>query len=184
MVDYYLDIETTGTDVENDEILTIQFQKLDVASGKKEGELRILKTWESSEEEILKEFYNIFDPLGHIFSFNPVGVSLDFTYFMLHTRWKKFGIDVPLKNLIYEIPHIDIKPILIILNGGKYKGASLDNYTGKKNNGSVIPKLHVNKDYNRIEDHIIEETECFMKFYQTIKEKIPDVIIQDQEHRL
>lgn len=182
MVDYYLDIETTGTDVENDKILTIQFQKLDVASGKKEGELKILKIWESSEEEILKEFYDIFDPLGHLFSFNPIGVSLYFDYFMLHTRWNKFGIDVPLKRLIHEIPHVDIKPILTIFNGGKHKGASLDNFTGKKNDSSVIPELYNNKDFSRIEEYIVEETEGFIKFYQMIKEKIPDVIIQDQEH--
>lgn len=64
--EYYLDIETNARgqkpDIENDEILTIQFQKLSTRSGRKEGDLTILKSWESSEEKILKEFYSIFRP--------------------------------------------------------------------------------------------------------------------------
>ena len=185
MAEYYLDIETTGPDVENDEILTIQFQQLDTASGRNESDLNILKSWESSEKEILEEFLDIFDPCGkYKFSFIPIGMSLHFEFFMLHNRWKKNGIDVPLKTLIYDIPHVDIKPILTILNGGMHKGASLGVFTAKKNNGAVIPELYANKDFKGIEDYIVEETEEFMKFYQLIKSKLPHTIIQDQEHRL
>ncbi len=61
MPEYYFDIETNAKgskpDVENDEILTIQFQKLGTVSGHKEGELTILKSWESSEKEILEQFF-------------------------------------------------------------------------------------------------------------------------------
>ena len=184
MTDYYLDIETTGPDVENDEILTIQFQQLGTASGRNESDLNILKSWESSEKEILEDFFDIFDPRGkNKFSFIPIGMSLHFEFFMLHNRWKKNGIDVPLKTLIYDIPHVDIKPILTILNGGMHKGASLGVFTGKKNNGAVIPELYANKDFKGIEDYIVEETEEFIKFYQLIKSKLPHTIIQDQEHR-
>jgi len=73
MADYYLDIETTGPDVKNDEILTIQFQQLGTASGRNESDLKILKSWESSEKEILEEFLDIFDPCGkNKFSFIPI----------------------------------------------------------------------------------------------------------------
>ncbi len=59
MAEYYLDIETNpkgpNPDVENDEILTIQFQRLGTTSDRKQGDLIILKSWESSEENILKD---------------------------------------------------------------------------------------------------------------------------------
>ena len=177
MTDYYLNIETTGTDVENDEILTIQYQQLDTKSGKTKSDLIILKSWgDSSEKEILEELLTIFDPRKDNFSFMPIGKSLHFVLFMLHNRWKKYGTNVPLKSLIHDTPHVDIKSILTILNGGMHKGASLNDITGKKNNSAVIPNLYKNKDYTGIEHHIVKESEDFIQFYQQIKEKIPTLM--------
>ena len=174
MTDYYLNIETTGTDIENDEILTIQYQQLDTKSGRTESDLIILKSWgDSSEKEILEDFLKIFDPRKDNFSFIPIGKSLHFVFLMLHNRWKKYGINVPLKSLIYDTPNVDIKSILTILNGGMHKGASLNVITGKKNNGVSIHKLYANKDYKGIEDHIVENAENFIKFYQLMKVKLP-----------
>jgi len=56
MTNFYLDIETAGTDAERDQILTIQFQPLDRATGRPIGDLRILKAWESSEKQIIGQF--------------------------------------------------------------------------------------------------------------------------------
>jgi len=55
MAEYYFDVETTGTDFNNDEIITIQWQRLGF-SGEPIGELNILKSWESNEKEILEKF--------------------------------------------------------------------------------------------------------------------------------
>lgn len=58
MSNYYFDIETNSRgprpDFANDEILAIQFQRLDGRTGEKEGDLTILKSWESSEKEVKK----------------------------------------------------------------------------------------------------------------------------------
>ena len=66
MSDYYFDIETNPggqrPDYKNDEILTIQLQGLDSRTGESKGELNILKSWESSERDILEKFYSIFSP--------------------------------------------------------------------------------------------------------------------------
>ena len=64
MTSYYLDIETTGFDPKFDKIITIQYQQLDIASGKPIGNLIILKEWESSEKEILKKFI-VDTQIGH-----------------------------------------------------------------------------------------------------------------------
>ncbi len=89
---------------------------------------------------------------------------------MLHNRWKRIGIEVPLKTLIYDHPYIDIKPILVMLNSGKFKGASLGNFTGKTHTGEKIPEWNAKKDYIAIEKYICEEAEGFIHLYQ---KKIP-----------
>lgn len=176
MPEYYLDIETNAKmskpDIENDEILTIQFQRLGSISGQKEGDLTILKSWESSEEDILRKFHSIFQP-SKPFEFIPIGMNLHFEFFMLQNRWKKIGIEVLLKTLIYDHPHIDIKPILVILNNGSFKGANLGKFTGKTHTGDKIPEWYANKDYAAIEKYVQDETEGFIKFYQRLKERIP-----------
>lgn len=176
MPEYYLDIETnakgTKPDVENDEILTIQFQRLGMTSGRKQGELTILKSWESSEEDILERFYSIYHPYEP-FIFIPIGLNLKFEFFTLYNRWNKFGFDISLKNLIYDHPYIDIRTILVILNGGSFSGATLNKFTGKTQTGDMIPRWYANKDYSSIEKYIIDEAEEFIKLYQRMKEKIP-----------
>ena len=50
MVEYYFDMETTGVDFDKDEIITIQWQELDI-TGKPIGKLNILKSWDSSKRK-------------------------------------------------------------------------------------------------------------------------------------
>jgi hypothetical protein len=179
MPEYYLDIETNAKgqrpDIKSDEILTIQFQRLSSRSGRKESDLTILKSWESSEKAIIKKFYNIFQP-SKPFEFIPIGMNLSFEFFMLHNRWKRIGIEVPLKTLIYAHPSIDIQPILVILNEGSFKGASLGKFTGKKHTGSEVPGWYAEGDYNEIEKYIRDEAEGFILFYQELKRKIPRIL--------
>lgn len=179
MPEYYLDIETNAKgskpDIENDEILTIQFQRLGSVSGQKESNLTIFKSWESSEEEILKKFHSIFQP-SKLFEFIPIGMNLSFEFFMLQNRWKRIGIEVPLKTLLHDHPRIDIKPILVMLNGGSFKGASLGKFTGKTHSGDKIPEWYAKKDYAAIEKYVQDEAEGFIKFYQRLKERIPVVL--------
>jgi hypothetical protein len=44
--EYYLDIETTGLDPKKDKIITIQYQRLGMLSGREEGPLTILRSWD------------------------------------------------------------------------------------------------------------------------------------------
>ena len=118
MSEYYFDLETypRGSKASpNDEILTIQFQRLSSKTGKIMGNLTVLKVWEPSEETILRRFYKIFRPTKP-FEFIPIGMNLDYDLFVLHNRWRKIGIDVSLETLFYNHPRVDIKPILVIVN--------------------------------------------------------------------
>ena len=55
MVNYYFDIETTGINPQEHQIITIQYQELNW-EGKPKKDLIILKEWESSEEDIVTKF--------------------------------------------------------------------------------------------------------------------------------
>lgn len=171
MTEYYFDIETTGTDLEKDRIITIQFQELDSKTGKAIGDLTILKAWESSEEQISKAFLKIFQP-DYPWNFIPIGTNLSFDFFILNKRWKQYNINVSLKTLLYNHPYLDIRPILILANGGKFKEATLENLGYKNHAGSDIPVWYAAKDYEAIEKYIIEEAKGFIDFYQLMKDVI------------
>jgi len=90
VAEYYFDTETTGFNFDKDEIITIQWQKLSGFTGEPIGELNILKSWESSEEEIIKNFLpNLTcEPFDFIF----LGKNLIFDFCLLNQRMKHYGL--------------------------------------------------------------------------------------------
>ena len=62
IMNYYLDIETTGLNPFYHKIITIQYMELERNTGKPVGLLKILKEWESDEKTILKRFIEDFVP--------------------------------------------------------------------------------------------------------------------------
>lgn len=186
MTEYYFDIEMNSTglrpDVEKDEILTIQFQRISTETGCPLGQLRILKSWESSEQEILEEFYSIYidsDNPDNPFNFIPIGDGLDFDLFVLHNRWKNYGINVPLKTLFRDNPRLDIKIILVMLNGGRFRDAKMTKFCGKKWEGKEVPKWFAMKDYASIENYIVDESKAFLQFYQKLKIEVPKMSLNE-----
>ena len=146
-------------------------------TGEKEGDLIILKSWELSERDILKEFYSIFSP-DDLWKFIPIGLNLSFDFFSLYYRWKRIGIEIPLDILFGKHPHIDIKPILVIFNRGSFKGANLQRFAGKEHAGIEISEWHAKKDYAAIEEYIKDEADKFIKLYQFSKQKFPDIWLE------
>ncbi len=176
MSDYYFDIETNSStpkpNYENDGILTIQFQQIDSRTGERKGELNILKSWESSEKDILQRFYNIFSPEDK-WKFVPIGCNLSFDFFSLLCRWSKIGIKVPLKNLFVEHPYIDIQAILVIFNRGSFSGSTLGKFIGKQYSGLKVSEWYAQKDYTSIQEYIEDETDRFIKLYQFLLQRLP-----------
>ena len=97
----------------------------------KKGDLVILKPWESSEEDILQKFYEVFNT-DNPGAFLPVGVNLSFDYFNLLYRWREAGIKVKPKFIFSDCPNIDLKPIVIMCNCKMFKGSNLGRFIGKK----------------------------------------------------
>ncbi len=178
MADFYFDIETNPggqrPDYKNDEILTIQFQQIDSRTGEKEGDFTILKSWESSERDILEKFYSIFTP-EDVWNFVPIGCNLSFDFFSLLYRWRGIDIKVQPKILFSEHPYIDIKSILVIFNEGLFKGANLGKFIGKRDSGLKVSEWYAEKDYASIQEYIEDEADRFIKLYQFLVQRLPDI---------
>jgi hypothetical protein len=178
MSDYYFDIETCPKtprpDYENDEILTIQFQRLDSRTGEKQSNLTILKAWESSEKDILERFYSIFRPEDP-WEFVPIGFNLSFDFFSLLYRWRRIGIDVQPKLLFSDHPSIDLKPVLVIFNGGSFKGATPERLIGKRGSGLKVAEWCAKKEYSLAQEYIEEEAGSFIRFYQFVVRRLPEL---------
>src|SRR3989338_1794788 len=181
MAEYYFDIETYSPgekpNPEEDKIITIQFQRIDLRTGKPREELVILKEWESSEEQIVKEFYNrFFAENCKIWDFVPVGFNLNFEWEALISKFNKYlGLKLNSKNMHYSRPHIDLKSTTVLLNDGTFKYARLDKFTSKKSDGSVINGLYSSGKTKEIEDYIKEEADAFLDYLQKIKKHL-DII--------
>lgn len=113
---YYIDIETTGLDEVKDKIITIQWAKLDSLTGKINGDIHILKEWESSQREIIEKFALQVPVFGKPFDFVAVGYNLNFEHkFLLEKSSGQFPI------LILSHPFIDLHSVVILINNDQFK---------------------------------------------------------------
>ena len=168
----YLDIETTGFSELDDKIITIQYMSLDEKTGKPVGPLKILREWESDEKTILKKFIEDFRPKDR-WAFVPVGYGLGFEHKFFWQRCISNGLE-PIS--ILGRPFLDLMTVGVLLNGGRFKGAALDDMTSKSHDGSVIPGYYKEKKYAEIERYIKEETDGFTAFCSRLYEELPDLL--------
>lgn len=185
MTTYYLDFETDTGDrdrpnPELDTIVTIQFQPFWDDSGKPKREgMTILKSWESSEEDILLEFLGLTgwdesDPKP--FNFVPAGINLNYELLLIYYRCKEL-LDVVISPtfLFQDLPSYDLKHILVLANKGKFKDSSLNNFTGKLSSGSLAGEHIKNEDWNSLEQYIKNERDGFLELYSKAVKKFPSL---------
>lgn len=182
MSDYYFDIETFSKtpkpDFNNDEIIAISYQQIDSRTGVPKGNLNILKSWESSESEILKQFYNILN-LKNKWGFIPIGFNIaSFDLMSLGCRWRKNGIEVNATSLYANHPFIDIYPIIFLCNNGEFLGCTLEKFAGKQDSGSKVNEWYTCKDYSAIQSYIEDEATCFLNLYQFLVQRLPGLWLE------
>jgi len=169
---YYFSIEgiRTGekTDPVTDRLVTLQYQKIDLTTGETLDVLVIHRVWESTEKEIVTSFYNqFFRPGTPVTQFIPVGLNLDYTYEMLVALFRKYGLAPPTSyELYYQRPRFDLRPIIVLLNNGRFAGASLDAFSLKKGEDRHMEKWIDKKEFGRVEHYVREEATRFLKVLQ------------------
>ncbi|MCK9579774.1 MAG: hypothetical protein M0Q92_04905 [Methanoregula sp.] len=172
MPSYYFSIEGTRTgersDPATDRLVTLQYQKIDLTTGEPHDVLVIHRAWESSEQEIVTSFYNqFFRPGTSVTQFIPVGLNLDYAYEMLLALFRKYNLSPPTSyELYYQRPRFDLRPVVILLNNGRFAGASLDAFSLKKGEDRHMEKWIEKKEYGRIEHYVREEATRFQKVLQ------------------
>lgn len=172
MAEYYFDVETTGTNFDKDEIITIQWQRLGY-TGEPVGDLNILKSWESSEKEILEEFSPNLTCYPWDFVF--VGKNMLFDFSMLDKRLSRHNLGKFDLSCLRQRVTLDIRPILIMLNNCRFKG--YQNLIPKTNSteNKEIPELYRNGDFDKIVSYIEDEAKDFTKAYQVLKSEMPSL---------
>ncbi len=184
MAEYYFDIETYSPgekiNPDTDKIITIQFQRIDLRTGKPREELVILKEWESTEENIIKEFYDkFFSDNQSVWNFIPVGFNLNFEWEFLISKFEKYlGRRFTSRELHYDHPHLDIKSIIILLNDGNFVGAKLDKFTDKSQDGKCIRNFYEARQFDKIENYVGEEATSFLELLQKIMSNIKKLEIK------
>ena len=173
MEGHYFDIETYSPgdkpDPKTDKIISIQFQKIDLKTGKSLGKLQILKEWEESEEEIVREIHKWF--FTRPWQFIPIGFNLVFEWQFLEEKFKQYKIDSKEISKFYTYPQIDLKSIAIIKKGSFF-GASLSSISNKKDDGNVIKEFYENKEFDKIENYIKDEAKAFIECYSDLSKKL------------
>ncbi len=157
MAEWYFDIETEGTDPQQDRILTIQCQPM--ADGAPSGSFQVLAEWEWGEKQIVQSIVEkgLLDPT---WDFVPVGNRLKFDITFVMEKAEKYGIKkFTLEGLRYywfNKPILDIAPVLILMNGGRFSGSSISSFSGKRNS-SQVPRLYREGRYREIIEYVTRE---------------------------
>ena len=165
-------METTGTDFDKDEIITIQWQRLGI-TGEPMGELNILKRWESSEKEIIGNFAP--NLTGYHWDFIFIGKNLLFDFNMLNQRMKHHNLgEFSLRHLDERLT-LDIKPVLILINNCRFLG--YEKLMPKKNplENKDIPELYREGKFPEIIQYIEDEAKDFIKVWHTLKNEMPSL---------
>ena len=172
IMNYYLDIETTGLDPLHSKIITIQYMELERNTAKPISPLKILKEWESDEKTILKRFIEDFVPENQ-WAFIPIGFNLQFEHSFFWQRCISNGLQ-PVD--IFNGPFLDLKTVAVLMNKGEFKGASLHKMTNKPHGGGNIPQLYGEKKYAEIESYIKNETDEFSNFCSRLYVEMPQLL--------
>ena len=171
---FYLDIETDGLDEVQNKITTIQYAELERRTGKMLGDITILKEWELGEKEMLRQFIEnspITNPQP--FDFVPVGFNLGFEHRFLLEKSSRYDDLFPIS--ILSRPCIDLRSIGILMNKGEFQGSGLDKMTGKKHSGTPLTQWYNEKNYDAIENYIVQETKEFVKWYEWLHKEMPEL---------
>lgn len=179
---FYFDQETTGDDPQMDRIVTVQLQPLD-DDLKGVGPFQIMAEWEWGEKQIVQMALEkgILQPN---WDFVPVGNRLRFDLTFLierATKWKLIDWDLAtLKYYWFTKPYLDLQPLLVLMNKGRFAGSSLHAFA-EKDPGARVPALYRKGAHQEIVDYVTREHEAVLQLLQEAKKVLGE--FGDQRRR-
>lgn len=172
MVEFYLAFEKTGWNPHEDRIMAISFHELEKETGGPVGELKILEEWTSSEPAIISEFLQILD-LENPWNFVPIGFDLRSDLRFLRIRaLKLLGMSLSLEFLYETLPAIDLLPLAVLMNKGRFKGTNLAWMLGHTETAPINHWFR-SQDYNRLIAHIHAKKDRFLGYYRYLRQELP-----------
>ena len=157
MTEWYLDIETEGTDPQQDKILTIQYQSLE--EQKPAGAFQVLAEWEWGEKQIV-QFIMDKGLLEPTWDFVPVGNRLKFDITFIIEKAEKHGLKKftaeQLRFYWFTKPVLDLGPFLVMMNRGKFTGSSITAFT-EKPASAWVPIWYREGQYAKIIEYVAQE---------------------------
>ncbi len=170
MAEWYLDIETEGTDPQQDKILTIQYQPLE--NQRPTGAFQILAEWEWGEKQIVRSILEkgLLEPT---WDFVPVGNRLKFDITFLVEKAERHGIrKFALEELRYywfRKPMLDLGSVLVMMNRGKFQGSSIAGFT-EKPGSAWVPIWYREGQYEKIIDYVTREKDETLQVLAEVKD--------------
>ena len=167
---YYLDVEAEGEDPQQDRLITIQFRQLG-DDLRPVGNLTVLAEWEWGEKEMLRSMLarGLFDGS---WDFVPVGNRLrfDLTFLMERAQVHKLKEWTPteLRRFWFDKPMLDIGPVLVLMNAGKFDGSSIENFADKRPSAEV-PGLYRHAKYQEILDYVEQEADATLALLSEVR---------------
>lgn len=184
---YYLSIETESEyrdrNPSTDKIITIQYRKLD-DSGNPNGNLVILKSWESDEKTILEQFMKIYHMGNDVYKWQFIPIDNMIKYSLLTIAHREIAHklltanDSFFDNLFYNKPMLNIQPIFIFGNNMSFKSGLKINEYARQN----IPVLYKNKNYDEITKIIGKKADAMIQCIQLFVQKIPSVFSNESDN--
>ncbi len=136
------------------------------------GPLQVMAEWEWGEKQVLHMILEkgLLEP-G--WDFVPVGNRLRFDLTFLQERAMKWNLiewdASKLKYFWFTKPLLDLQPILVLMNRGKFKGSSLHAFT-QKESGSRVPSLYGQGRYKEIIEYVTKEHEAALSLLSEARE--------------
>lgn len=173
---FYFDQETTGDDPQQDRIVTVQLQQLD-DDLEPVGPLQIMAEWEWGEKQIVQMALEK-GVLQPNWDFVPVGNRLRFDLTFLIERAMKWNLiqwdAATLKYYWYTKPFLDLQPILILMNHGKFTGSSLHVFADK-DLGARVPAMYRKGAYADIIAYVTREHAAALEVLREARRVLGDL---------
>jgi len=172
LTEWYLDIETEGTDPQQDRILTIQYQPLE--DQRPTGAFQILTEWEWGEKQIVRFIVDkgLLEPT---WDFVPVGNRLKFDITFIMEKAERYGLKKftgeKLRYYWFSKPMLDLAPFLVMMNRGKFTGSSIAAFT-EKPGSAWVPIWYREGEHAKIIEYVTREKDETLAVLAELKDLV------------